>query len=132
MTPEASHFLVKARRLLTHADIMLYVGLSDAAARTASLADLHAAQAFLFDRVGSVYKGQRRVLAAFLRLTKGDTRIAGAWRLHLSRAMTLATVVDFDTGPRATVPSSRAKAAVEDARRFVTLVEGLLAPPPSA
>ena len=132
MTPEASHFLAKARRLLSRADVMQYVGLSDAAARTASLADLHAAQAFLFERVGSVYKGHRRVLAAFLRLTKDDPCIAGAWRLLLSRAMTLATVVDFETGARATVPSLRAEAAIEEARRFVTHVEGLLAPPPHA
>jgi hypothetical protein len=131
MTSEASHFLAKARRLLAHADIMLYVGLSDAAARTASLADLHTAQAFLLERVGSVYKGDRRVLAAFLRLTKDDPRIAGAWRVLLSRAMTLATVVDCETGPRAAVPAPRATAALEDARRFVTLVEGLLAPPPA-
>jgi len=48
VTPQAAGFLEKARHLLAEADIMLGVGLNDAAGRTAYLAGFHAAQAFIF------------------------------------------------------------------------------------
>jgi len=126
MTAEASHFLAKARRFLAHADIMLYVGSSEMAARAASLADLHAAQAFLFERVGSIYKTHRRVHAAFLRLSKDEPRIGVARRRLFSRAYTLRLVADFETGAGAAIPPVRAEVALENAKRFVRLIEGLI------
>jgi uncharacterized protein (UPF0332 family) len=48
--------LVKARRLLAEAQIMLDVDLNDAAGRTAYLAGFHAAQAFIFERNGKEFK----------------------------------------------------------------------------
>ena len=56
MTPQAAEFLAKAHHLLTEADIMLGVGLNDAAGRTGYLAAFHAAQAFIFERTGKVFK----------------------------------------------------------------------------
>jgi predicted nucleotidyltransferase len=49
VTPEASRFLDKARKLLEHAKTMLSVSLNEDAGRTAYLAGFHAAQAFIFE-----------------------------------------------------------------------------------
>jgi uncharacterized protein (UPF0332 family) len=70
MTPEAARFLEKARTLLEEADIMLHVGLNDAASRNAYLAGFHAAQAFIFERQGRVLKTHKGVQMEFLRLTR--------------------------------------------------------------
>ncbi len=56
MTPQAAGFLAKAGKLLGDADIMLNVGLNEAAGRTAYLADFHVAQALIFERLGKVLK----------------------------------------------------------------------------
>lgn len=56
MTPEAARFLEKAQTLLNHADIMLSVNLNNDAGRTAYLAGFHAAQAFIFERLGKSLK----------------------------------------------------------------------------
>jgi uncharacterized protein (UPF0332 family) len=54
--PESALFLEKSRDLLGRADTMMGAGLTDDAARTAYLAGLHAAQAFIFETTGRVYK----------------------------------------------------------------------------
>ena len=52
-------FLEKAQKLLVRADTMLGVGLNDDAGRTAYLAGFHAAQAFIFERMGKVFKSHK-------------------------------------------------------------------------
>jgi hypothetical protein len=52
MKPQASAFHDKSRELLDQADTMLGAGLNDAVDRTAYLAGLHAAQAFIFETTG--------------------------------------------------------------------------------
>ena len=63
MSPEAGRYLDKARKLLADGETMLAVGLNEAAGRNAYLAGFHAAQAFLFDGVGKVFKSHHGVQA---------------------------------------------------------------------
>ena len=67
MTPQAAEFPEKAQHLLTEADIMLGVGLNDAAGRTAYLAGFHTAQAFIFERSGKIFKTHQGGQTEFLR-----------------------------------------------------------------
>jgi uncharacterized protein (UPF0332 family) len=64
VTPQATEFLEKAQHLLAEADVMLSVGLNDAAGRTAYLAGFHAAQAFIFERDGKVFSPSPRSFAS--------------------------------------------------------------------
>ena len=81
MTPQAVRFLEKAQKLLAEAEIMLSVGLTDAAGRTAYLAGFHAAQAFIFERAGRMLKssqrGSNRVLAFDERRPESRRRATG-------------------------------------------------------
>jgi uncharacterized protein (UPF0332 family) len=72
VTPQGARFLDKARQLLDQAETMLRVGLYEAAGRTAYLAGYHAAQAFIFERIGKVFKTHAGVQTEFLKLTKDD------------------------------------------------------------
>jgi uncharacterized protein (UPF0332 family) len=121
--------LAKAQHLLTEADIMLGVGLNDAAGRTAYLAGFHAAQAFIFERDGKVFKTHHGVQTEFLRLTKDDPRADGEMRLFLSRTYNLKAIADYETGPGSDVSAERAAAAVEDGKRFVMHFAALVAEP---
>jgi uncharacterized protein (UPF0332 family) len=75
MTPQAAGFLDKARQLLDEAEIMLRVGLNQAAGRTAYLAGYHAAQALIFERAGKAFKTHAGVQMEFLKLTRDDLRV---------------------------------------------------------
>jgi uncharacterized protein (UPF0332 family) len=81
LTPQSAGFLDKALKLLSDADIMLGVGLNEAAGRTAYLAGFHVAQALIFERLGKVLKTHNGVQAEFLRLTKDDLRLDAELRL---------------------------------------------------
>ena len=56
MKEQTSAYLEKSRDLLGSADTMMGAGLTDDAGRTAYLAGLHAAQAFIFETTGRVVK----------------------------------------------------------------------------
>jgi uncharacterized protein (UPF0332 family) len=103
-------FLDKASKLLGEADIMLGVGLNDAAGRTAYLAGYHAAQAL-----------------EFLRLTEDDAGLAPELRQFLSRTFNLKAVADYETGAGFGVSSERAAVAVETAKKFVAHIGGMVA-----
>jgi uncharacterized protein (UPF0332 family) len=127
VTPQAAEFLAKAQHLLTEADIMLDAGLNDAAGRTAYLAGFHAAQAFIFEREGKVFKTHRGVQTAFLRLTKDEVRVDGKTRSFLSRSYNLKAIADYETGPEAEISAERAAAAIGDGKQFVAHFSNLLA-----
>lgn len=124
--PETGQFLAKAQDLLAQADTMLGVGLNEAAGRTAYLAGFHAAQAFIFERLGKVLKTHNGVQSEFLRLTKNDTRIDAKLRGFLSQAFNLKAIADYETGPGSAVSADRAREAVETAKRFVTHIGALV------
>jgi uncharacterized protein (UPF0332 family) len=127
VTPQAAEFLAKAQHLLTEADIMLGVGLNDAAGRTAYLAAFHAAQALIFERTGKVFKTHHGVQTEFLRVTRADPHIDDEIRSFLSRSYNLKALADYETGPDADVTPEQAVAAVEGGKRFVTHFAALVA-----
>lgn len=124
--PESGEFLAKAQSLLAQADMMLGVGLNDAAGRTAYLAGFHAAQAFIFERLHKVLKTHNGVQTEFLRLTKNDPRIDEELRGFLSKAYNLKAVADYETGPGAVVSVEQARNAVKTSKRFVACVGALV------
>ncbi len=126
MKPQTGAFLEKSQTLLTRADTMLGVRLNEDAGRTAYLAALHAAQAFLFETKGRVYKKHAAVQGEFGRLMKDEPRFDIELRAFLGRAYNLKAIADYETGPGSQVSSESARAAVQTARRFVECVAGLI------
>lgn len=122
MTPESGRFLAKSEKLLAEAEVMIGVGLNDAAGRTAYLAGFHAAQAYVFERLGGVVKTHNGLQSEFLRLTRGDDRLGPSARSFLSRAYNLKAIADYETGPDAEITPDRARSAVRGAQAFVTQV----------
>jgi uncharacterized protein (UPF0332 family) len=127
VTPQAAEFLEKARHLLVESEIMLGAGLNDAAGRTAYLAGFHAAQAFIFEQNGKVFKTHHGVQTEFLRLTKDDLRLDSELRSFLRRSYNLKAVADYETGPASEVSTERAAAAIEEGKRFVAHFAALVA-----
>lgn len=126
MKPQARAFLDKARELLGRADTMLGIGLNEDAGRTAYLAGLHAAQAFIFESTGRVFKKHSGVQREFARLAKDKPRIDPELRAFLPRAYNLKAIADYEIDPGSTVPAESARAAVETARRFFECVTTLI------
>ncbi|MBF0464145.1 MAG: HEPN domain-containing protein [Nitrospirae bacterium] len=126
MTPEAERFLEKARQLLVRADTMLNVGLNDDAGRTAYLAGFHAAQAFIFERLGKTFKTHKGVQMEFLRLTKDYPHVPAELRIFLSQAYNLKAIADYETGPSSGISLERASAAVETGKQFVAHITVLI------
>ncbi len=128
MTPESSRFIHKARTHLKRADTMLGVGLYEDAGRAAYLASFHAAQAFLFENLGKIFKTHHGVQSEFFRLTKEDPRIDLNLRVFLSQAYTLKAIADYEEGEDSPLFRDRAVEAVAMAARFVNVIVGWLDP----
>lgn len=126
MKPQTSAFLEKSRELLERADTMLGVGLNEDAGRNAYLAALHAAQAFLFETHGRVFKKHASVQSEFGRLTKDNPHFDGELRAFLGRAYNLKAIADYETGPGSRISAEAAATAVQTARRFVGSVAEFL------
>jgi len=86
---QTSAYLDKARELLDNADAILRIDLYEAAGRTAYLAGFHAAQAFIFETSGRIYKTHSGVHGEFSRLVKDDPRVDDQLRAFLGQAYTL-------------------------------------------
>jgi uncharacterized protein (UPF0332 family) len=117
--PQAAAFLEKSRELLDRADTMLGVGLNDDAGRTTYLAGLHAAQAFLFETNGRVFKKHATVQSEFGRLLKHEQSVDIELRAFLGRTYNLKAIADYETGPDSHVSPENARVAVQTAHRFV-------------
>jgi uncharacterized protein (UPF0332 family) len=126
--PETALFLEKSRDLLGRADTMMGAGLTDDAGRTAYLAGLHAAQAFIFETTGRVFKRHSGVQREFSRLVKDEPRVDTGLRTFLSRTYQLKAIADYLTGPGSHVSAESASEAIQNARRLVECVAGLLQP----
>lgn len=107
---------------------MIGVGLADDAGRAAYLAGLHAAQAFIFETMGRVYKKHSGVQREFSRLVKDNPRVGTDLRTFLSRTYQLKAIADYLTGPGSHVSAESAREAIQTARRLVECVAGLLSP----
>jgi uncharacterized protein (UPF0332 family) len=125
---QTSAYLEKSRDLLGRADTMMGAGLTDDAGRTAYLAGLHAAQAFIFETTGRVFKRHSGVQREFSRLVKDDLRVDTGLRAFLSHTYQLKAIADYLTGPGSHVSAETASEAIQTARRRVECVSGLLPP----
>ena len=126
MTLEAGRFLQKAQKHLERASTMLGVGLNEDAGRAAYLAGFHAAQAFIFENSGKVFKTHNGVQTEFLRMTKDDPRFKPELRIFLSQAYNLKAIADYETGPGSEVSAERAASAIDTGKQFVTHIAGLI------
>jgi uncharacterized protein (UPF0332 family) len=127
VTPQSAAFLAKSQQSLAKAqDLFEAHRWHDEAGRAAYLAGFHAAQAFLFETTGKVFKSHKGVQSEFTRLTKDDPRFTPVQRVFLSQTYNLKAIADYETGPGATVSLEQAKSAVEAAKKFVAHVAGLL------
>ena len=126
--PETALFLEKSHELLERADTMMGVGLTDDAGRAAYLAGLHAAQAFIFETTGRVFKKHSGVQREFSRQVKDDPRVDTSLRTFLFRTYQLKAIADYLTGPGSHVSAETARDAIRTARQLVECVAGLLPP----
>ena len=126
MTPEAGRYLEKARRCLAHARAILGIALGEEAGRSAYLTAFHAAQALIFERLGTVARSHQGVHGEFAKLAKNEPSIDPDLRRFLSQAYDLKVLADYETGPEAVVPLERAAAAVDAAERFLDCVAQLV------
>ena len=126
--PETALFLEKSHELLERADTMIGVGLTDDAGRAAYLAGPHAAQAFILETTGRVFKSHSGVQREFSRVVKDDPRVDTGLRAFLSRTYQLKAIADYLTGPGSHVSAETARDAIRTARQLVECVAGLLPP----
>jgi uncharacterized protein (UPF0332 family) len=107
---------------------MMGADLTDDAGRTAYLAGLHAAHAFIFETTGRVFKRHSGAQREFSRLVKDEPRVDTGLRTFLSRTYQLKAIADYLTGPGSHVSAESASEAIQTARRLVECVAGLLQP----
>jgi uncharacterized protein (UPF0332 family) len=124
--PETALYLEKSRDLLGRATTMMAAGLTDDAGRTAYLSGLHAAQAFIFETNGRVYRRHSGVQREFSRLVRNEARVDDALRTFLSRTYQLKAIADYETGPGSHVSVGSAQDAIQTARRLIECVTGLI------
>ena len=98
-----------------------------AAGRAAYLAGFHAAQAFIFENTGQSPKTHNGVHTEFLRLTRGQTRIAPEMRIFLSQSYNLKAIADYETGPSSSISPERAQLTIQAGQLFVAGIAMLLA-----
>ena len=125
MTPEAGRFVAKAGELLDQAGTMLGVGLNEATGRTAYLAGFHAAQAFIYESTGKVFKSHKGVRRDRIFAKRMAIRASRpTQRMFLSQTYNLKRMADYETGPEVT--AERAASALEAAKKFISHVAGLI------
>ena len=96
MTPEVADYLAKAREHLSKARNLLKVlHYNDEAARAAYLAAFHAAQAFIFERIGKVPKTHSGLRTTYARLAADEPRLDQGFTRFLASAYTFKEVADY-------------------------------------
>jgi len=102
----------------------------DEAARAAYFAGFHAAQALIFERRGHSAKTHSGVHTELARLTVGESSFDAELRGFLGRAYNFKAAADYETGTAETISATRAKMAIETAKRFVDRIADLLSSNP--
>jgi uncharacterized protein (UPF0332 family) len=100
----------------------------DEVGHAAYLAGFQAAQAFLFETIGKVFKSHKGVQSEFSRLTKDDPGFTPDQRVFLSRTYSLKAIADYEVGIGSEVTPERAANALGAAQQFVAHVAALLPP----
>jgi len=119
MKPESADFFDKARKLLIEADIMIEVGLFEAAGRNAYLAGGHAARGLLFEDSNEITSRHQRLWGdlthALHKRGVDDPALTG----FLPNAYSLKRVADYETGT-SEITKERAEMVVASTDEFVS------------
>jgi uncharacterized protein (UPF0332 family) len=126
VTPESQKFLEKANKHLQNAIAMRDIHLNEDAGRTAYLAGYHAAQAFILETIGRVFKSHKGVQTEFLRLTKDNPRFLPEHRIFLSKAYNLKAIADYETGEGSEISPELAAQTIEAAKKFIAHISDFL------
>ena len=73
-----------------------------------------------------MFKSHKGVQGEFARLVKDEPNFGVDLRAFLGRAYNLKAIADYEAGAGTEVTQAQALEAITDARRFVTVVEGLI------
>jgi uncharacterized protein (UPF0332 family) len=123
---QTTTYLEKSQELLDQAEGMLRMGYNEPAGRTAYLAGFHAAQAFIFETNGNIYKSHGGLRGEFARLVRNDPRVDDQARAFLGNAYNIKAIADYETGPGSHISPERARKVIDDAKLFVECVTGLM------
>lgn len=118
MKPIAADFFDKAQRLLADADVMLEVGLFEAAGRNAYLAACHAARGLLFEDSGEITNRHQRLWGDLTHALHKRGVNDPTLTAFLPNAYALKRVADYETGS-SEITMERAERAVMDAADFI-------------
>ncbi len=94
----------------------------DEAGRAAYLAGLHAAQALIVERSGSVIKSHKGVQRELARLTKDTPDLSRSLTAFLGRTYNLKAIADYESGPDSEVSQDSAEEAIKEAKHFVAKI----------
>lgn len=118
MKPESADFFDKAKRLLIEADVMIEVGLFEAAGRNAYLAGCHAARALLFEDSNEITNRHRRLWGDMNHALHKRGVNDPALTSFLPNAYALKHLADYETG-NSEITKERAEKAVAKAAEFI-------------
>lgn len=124
MTPITRNYLDSATADCEEAAKILAIGLASAAARSAYYCVFHTAEALIFELSGKVAKTHSGVRAEFARLMPDE---ADRWmRTFLADAYRFKEIADYDFEGRKAITLAVAQATVQQARRFLSVVNARL------
>jgi uncharacterized protein (UPF0332 family) len=127
MMPEAVDYLDKARECLAAARSIAGLPLPAVAAREAYLAAFHAAEAFVFARIGRAVKTHRGLRATFARLAKDEPGLDPAFVRVLADAYEFKAIADYAVGDTARpITAANANRMIETAAGLVEAVAKIL------
>jgi uncharacterized protein (UPF0332 family) len=118
MKSASADFFDKAQRLLAEAEVMLKVGLYEAAGRNAYLAGCYAARGLLFEDTGKVSTRHQRLWGDLTHALHERGLNDPSLTAFLPNAYALKRVADYETGS-SEITSDRAEKAVSDAANYV-------------
>jgi len=128
MKAEAADFLKKARHCLASAKGIAAAGFLDVAAGEAYFAVFHAAEAYIFERMGKAAKTHRGVRAQFGRLTQHESSIDPDLVSFLTQGYDFKVIADYGIGETVrSISAEDTNLAVSTAERFIEQVLSLLA-----
>jgi uncharacterized protein (UPF0332 family) len=118
--------LAKARQALREARQIAAIRLAQVAARSAYYAAFHAAEAFIYERLGNVPKTHDGVRIELARLLKHEPRIGRDTKAFLAQAYKYKEISDYATDLEDAVPLEDAKHAIAAAEDFINALDAIL------
>lgn len=124
MKPESADFFAKAKKLLIEADLMIEVGLFEAAGRNAYIAGCHAARGLLFEHSNEVTNRHQRLWGDFTKALHSLGIKDSAFTGFLPNTYSLKRIADYETGG-SEITKERVEMVVAHTAGFVDRLCGL-------